>query len=167
MNVEFAKTTSEKERNEIIKYYSNPKKKKSKKTKKYKERKKRYNQKKANINAVKLTKKVTKAEKILKTIFNEDGIIYQFQRIFWNEKHCYIVDFFFKNVNGVKYVIEVDGPSHNTKRQKEYDKKRTAFLKHKRNCHVIRYKNKDVFNNTEKVISEIYRLMPKSIKLLK
>ena len=61
----------------------------------------------------------------------------------------YIVDFY---CHKAKLVIEVDGEIHNF--QKEYDLGMEAELE-KYGITVIRFSNKDVINNIEKVIEKI------------
>lgn len=69
------------------------------------------------------------------------GVRFLRQRVIDN----YIVDFYCAKQ---KLVIEIDGEIH--EQQKEYDEARTKALK-MHGLEVLRYKNCDVFNNTEKV----------------
>lgn len=74
----------------------------------------------------------TDAEKAFMDRLIEARIIFRFQVVIG----CYIADF----VIG-KTVVEVDGSSHN--KRKEYDRKRTDFLK-SMGYNVIRVKNRNV-----------------------
>lgn len=64
----------------------------------------------------------------------------------------YIVDFVCVEK---KLVIELDGGHHNEELHKTNDDERTEMLKHY-GYHVIRFWNKDVINNFENVMEEIY-----------
>lgn len=68
-----------------------------------------------------------KTEMVLKKIFDELGIVYEYQHIEIikdenGEQHGYIYDFFI-NIDGKKYDVEIDGSSHdgNEERDKERD----------------------------------------------
>ena len=65
----------------------------------------------------------------------------------------YILDFYCPTD---KLCIELDGVVHFTGGGYEYDIERTAYLK-AQNIRVIRFENKDVFDNTEGVLEEIRR----------
>lgn len=61
----------------------------------------------------------------------------------------FIVDFY---IPKLKLIIEIDGEIHN--KQKEYDKERTILL-NKYNIKLIRIKNKDILERSEKVYKEL------------
>jgi very-short-patch-repair endonuclease len=122
----------------------------------------RINKNKAKRNATKLKRGITRAERIVKNILDEDGIIYDFQKPFHSHNCCYIVDFYFENTIGRKYVIELDGKTHN-RFTKIYNKNRSFFLYHKMECAVIRFENEDVFNDIDKVMEKIYSFNPRCI----
>ena len=63
----------------------------------------------------------------------------------------YILDFYCPDE---KLCIELDGNVHFTDEGCEYDKSRTEFLE-TMHIRVIRFENKDVFDNTEGVLQEI------------
>jgi len=63
----------------------------------------------------------------------------------------YIVDFY---CHELKAVIEFDGAVHDTERLVKHDKKRDAYLK-SLGCNVFRFTNKEIFENTEKVLQQI------------
>jgi very-short-patch-repair endonuclease len=63
----------------------------------------------------------------------------------------YILDFYCPTE---KLCVELDGAGHFTPEGIAYDKERTAYL-NSLNIRVIRFKNGDVFERMEKVLSEI------------
>ena len=65
----------------------------------------------------------------------------------------YIADFYCPTE---RLCVELDGTVHYTNGGYEYDIARTAYLK-AQNIRVIRFENKDVFENTEGVLEEIRR----------
>lgn len=78
---------------------------------------------------------------------------YRMGDIHFRRQHAignYIVDFCSPNQ---KLIIELDGSQH--LEQQEYDKERTAFLKSKGNK-VLRFWNKDVMNNIDRVLTVIW-----------
>lgn len=107
-----------------------------------------------------LKSKITKAEKILYDALIREGIIFQFRKPFYDKKLVYIVDFYFENIFGKKYVIEIDGKSHNEK-TRNYDIKRSFYLYHAKGCCVKRFKNEEVFENLDSVLDRIYKLEPR------
>ena len=62
----------------------------------------------------------------------------------------YIIDFYCPKL---KLAIELDGEVHN--RQQDYDEKRTLFLNKVKNIKVLRFENKTVFENAERILEEI------------
>lgn len=104
-------------------------------------------------------KKGTIAELKLKAAFDADRISYSFQKPFYSTDRCYIVDFYFINTDGKRYVIELDGSSHNDKQV--YDLERSLFLAKNHNCKIIRFKNYEIHNHLHEVLNEIYRLKPR------
>ena len=65
----------------------------------------------------------------------------------------YVLDFYCPSE---KLCIELDGSAHFTDSGYEYDTARTEYLE-ALNIRVIRFENKDVFENTEGVLEEIRR----------
>lgn len=106
--------------------------------------------------------RITKAERMLKEVLDEDGIVYDFQKPFYDHDACYIVDFYFESISGKKYIIEIDGKTHN-KHTRKYDLRRSMVLYARMGCAVIRFKNEEVFNDLGSVIQRIYDLVPRCI----
>ena len=65
----------------------------------------------------------------------------------------YIVDFFCPEF---RLAVELDGDAHITESGAEADERRTNFLK-RFNVRVIRFENKDIFENLKGVLAEIKR----------
>lgn len=98
------------------------------------------------LKAMELRSKLTKAEKCLKDILNKA----HFEPYNFRCQHpigIYIVDFY---SHKLKLVLEVDGPYHHSKPQKENDKERTEFLE-SYNITVLRFTNRMVINNSDRV----------------
>jgi len=53
-----------------------------------------------------------------------------------------------------KLIIEVDGPTHDAEKDREYDERRTAILNAK-GWTVVRYANDAVFDDLEEVLDDI------------
>lgn len=85
----------------------------------------------------------TRGERRFRDAYRQAGIKYelQSQKIFLNTNvnphKAYIVDFF---IEPLALIVEIDGPTHEGKEARKYDRKRTAFL-HSRGFRVIRYTN--------------------------
>jgi len=99
-----------------------------------------------------LKKNATKAELAFEAILKELNIKYMFQKGFIAGRSFFIVDFYIPRPH--KTVFEIDGKSHNPKRQKNYDFRRTQTLK-KRGIRVFRFKNKEVINKRNEVKDKI------------
>ncbi len=69
--------------------------------------------------------------------------------------HHYIVDFYCPSR---KLVIEVDGPSHYTKKGKMYDHRRTKALE-SYGITVVRFSNKDVMTNFDAVCEQLQKYL--------
>lgn len=98
-----------------------------------------------------LIKAATPAETRLLQLINDDHLLkgmVEFQKIL----EPYIVDFYFKSK---KLAVELDGSSHESKKQ--YDSERTKTIKLKYGVKVIRFQNSTVFKNPESVITKIKR----------
>ena len=63
---------------------------------------------------------------------------------------AYVLDFYCPQI---KLAIELDGEVHN--RQQDYDERRTHFLYEVKGIEVIRFENRTVFENAERIIKEI------------
>ena len=74
---------------------------------------------------------------------------YKFYRQYGIEN--YIVDFYCPKL---RLVIEIDGSQHDTKEALEYDKIRAELLNSFR-IKVLRFKNREVMDNTEQILKEI------------
>ncbi len=102
-------------------------------------------------NAKKLRKKQTRLEEIMwMALRNRNFCNLKFRRQFPIEN--YILDFY---CPAKKVAVEIDGIQHEEENNKDYDKKRTAFLK-KKKIKVIRFSNADVLNNLEEVLNKLY-----------
>ncbi len=76
----------------------------------------------------------------------------------WRRQHSiggYIVDFY---CPAKKLVIEIDGPSHYTKENLEYDEIRTKFFEGL-DIKVLRFTNTEVDTETERVVEKITTLL--------
>lgn len=109
--------------------------------------------------ANKMKRRPTKHERLLKLALYEKEIDFYFQRHFYSAEKGYIADFYFVNAMGSKFIIEVDGASHLSKRQKEYDRERTDWFK-KKNCEVIRFTNDQIENEMDYVMEVILLMNP-------
>ena len=69
----------------------------------------------------------------------------------------YIVDFVCYEKN---LIVELDGREHLTDESLEYDKIRTEYLQ-SRGFRVLRYFNKDVFNNIDNVVLDLWNNLNK------
>lgn len=63
----------------------------------------------------------------------------------------YVLDFYSPEI---KLAIEIDGETHSTKEEKEYDMDRQKYVE-SFGVKVIRFKNEQVFGNVDKVIENI------------
>ncbi len=63
----------------------------------------------------------------------------------------YVVDFY---CPAEKLVVELDGAEHYTPEGSDYDEKRDAFIIGL-NIKVLRYENRDIYNNLEAVLEDI------------
>jgi len=70
----------------------------------------------------------------------------------------YIVDFF---CYSEELIIELDGSIHNTQKAREYDQRREDLLK-ANGYRVLRFKNAEVFQDEEKVLSIILHALNES-----
>ena len=64
----------------------------------------------------------------------------------------YILDFY---CSAVHLAVELDGDVHNSFEAEEYDEKRTQYLYNTEKIRVLRFENKDVFDNPTGVLREI------------
>ncbi len=53
-----------------------------------------------------------------------------------------------------KLIVELDGPIHNSIKNKQYDKQKNAYLS-ANGYRVIRFKNATVFNNQKQILEDI------------
>ncbi len=117
------------------------------------------NQRKGAIYRCGLVKKATKHELILKETLEELGIAFDFQKVYYSDKKCFILDFYLKTKSG-RYGIEIDGKSHNSKRAKKYDWERSDWIGRRRKTTIIRFKNEQVDNDLNGIIAQILLLEP-------
>ena len=107
--------------------------------------------------AERLRKDMTQAEKIIweRVCKNQPGVRIRRQHPIWK----FIADFY---CHELKMIIEIDGEIHLYPENKAYDISRDMILKDFK-IEIIRFTNKEVVNETDKVIAEIKR----TIELLK
>jgi len=113
------------------------------------------NQLKATKYATQLEQNATLAETILKEGLFEYGIDFEFQKPLYSKSTCYIADFY---IYDKRLVVELDGSSH--KGREDYDAKRTKDIKKLHGYNVLRFKNKAVFADVNKVIAKIQDWQP-------
>jgi len=102
--------------------------------------------------AKELRKETTEAEKVFwdKILKSEKLSNFKFTR--QKPLDCFIVDFYCAKLG---LIIEIDGEIHNF--QKERDRERDNILKQKLGLKIIRYKNKEILNNVEKVLGDLIK----------
>ncbi len=102
-------------------------------------------------NARKLRRSQTDAEQLLWGLLrNRSFLGKKFRR--QHPVGRYILDFYCHEEN---LAVEIDGSQHKMKDQREYDDKRTSFLKEK-GIHVIRFWSNEVLRETESVLEALY-----------
>ena len=97
-----------------------------------------------------LRKKQTEAEKTLWNVLRNR----KFRDFKFRRQHPFgrfIADFYCHRKN---LIIEIDGPVHNTKYQKERDVIRTKAINFY-GLRVLRFKNKEILNNIEGVLNDL------------
>ena len=105
------------------------------------------------IRAKELRKNMTKAEKLLwEELKGKKLGGYKFRNQHPISK--FIIDFY---CHKKRLGIEIDGAIHNTKGHKFYDNDRTGIL-NDFGITILRFKNEEVFNDLEKVKSEILKI---------
>ena len=99
-----------------------------------------------------LRKEITEAEKIFweKVLKNKNLVNFKFTR--QKPLDHFIVDFYCASLG---LAIEIDGEIHNF--QKIRDKERDSVLKQKFGLKIIRYKNEEVLESTERVMKDLIR----------
>ena len=106
-----------------------------------------------------LRETATGAERAMCKLLDDAKISYVFQSNVSCEKQrrVFIADF---RIRGTypRIFVEVDGSSHNGR--ESYDRQRTLWLERNRKCIVLRFKNEDVFNRPNYVLSEIKKYNP-------
>lgn len=104
-----------------------------------------------------MSRKPTLAEIRMIWLLQHLRLEYIFQKAFLTKYSFYIVDFY---LSDYKLVIEVDGKRHYAdKNQSWYDDKRTTYLQDVRRCKVIRFTNKEIINESEKVKNMLQSLI--------
>ncbi|MCX6731516.1 MAG: endonuclease domain-containing protein [Candidatus Parcubacteria bacterium] len=97
-----------------------------------------------------LRKRQTEAEKILWNILRDR----KFKNFKFRRQHPFgrfIADFYCHKAN---LIIEIDGPIHNSKNQKEYDILRTKIIK-QYGLRVLRFKNEEIISNIKEVLKNL------------
>lgn len=107
-----------------------------------------------------LKRRATKPEKVLMEHLEKFDIWYKFQGYFHDGVVLYIPDFYISTAFG-KVVIEIDGANHAN--QREYDERRTRWLKKNRVREVIRFNNEHVLADPYGVIRDILKFKPRKI----
>ena len=102
-------------------------------------------------NACELRKEMTPAEKVLWNRLNKSQLGVRFKA--QHPIDIFIADFY---CHKYKLIVEVDGEIHLS--QKEDDENRTAELE-RFGLTVIRFTNKEVLNDVEKVVDEIRKII--------
>jgi len=102
-------------------------------------------------NACELRKEMTPAEKVLWNRLNKSQLGVRFKA--QHPIDIFIADFY---CHKCKLIVEVDGEIHLS--QKEADENRTAELE-RFGLTVIRFTNKEVLNDVEKVVDEIRKII--------
>ena len=106
-----------------------------------------------------LRKNQTKQEKILWQCIRNRNLGFKFKRQY--SIGGYILDFYCPEL---KLVIELDGSQHSEKENFLYDKDRTDYLK-VLGCSVLRFKNRELEENLEKVLLKIKEFSPLLVKV--
>lgn len=104
-----------------------------------------------------LRKNKTKYEIELERELNIKGVIFQSQKVVLFENFGYIIDIYFKNKDGRRYGVEIDGRHHDYK--VGYDNRRTELIMSK-NITIVRFKNSDIYTDLSGVVAEIMKLNP-------
>jgi len=116
-----------------------------------------HNLKKLEGNRKKLRKSLTPAEAKLWTLLKSS----QFEKRKFRRQHSvgpYVLDFYCPSE---RLCIELDGALHFTDVGSEYDEARTEYLQ-ELDIRVMRFENKDIFDNTEGVLEVIRRYLTHS-----
>jgi very-short-patch-repair endonuclease len=109
-----------------------------------------YNRQVDNEKRKKLRKNMTKAEAILWREIKDKKILgYKFRRQFGIG--AYVVDFYCPSL---KLVIEVDGVTHCTEEEKEYDRQRQTEIE-QFNINFVRFTNPEIYDDLYNVLEKI------------
>jgi very-short-patch-repair endonuclease len=101
--------------------------------------------------------KLTRAETILWSRLRRDQVAgYRFRK--QHPIGPYVADF---ACLLAKLIVEVDGGTHSTDRERAYDRARDAYLR-ERGWRVCRVWNEDVYKNSDGVLETIYALLRES-----
>ncbi len=99
-----------------------------------------------------MRREMTKAETVLWTRLreaNRHGFKFRRQHLI----APYIADFV--HIKG-RLVIEIDGETHGTEEQREYDRRREAHMS-VRGWNIIRFHNVDVYENVDGIVEQLAR----------
>ena len=108
-------------------------------------------------NARALRREMTKAEKHLWYDFlSRYTVRFQRQKVLGR----YIADFYCADA---KLVVEVDGPDHDEPQEKDYDQRRTAFLRQTYGLEIMRVGNYDVLYHFKETCDAIHVTVQKRL----
>ena len=96
----------------------------------------------------------TDSEISFRNILDVYGVQYQFQYIFVYSYKFFILDFVIEK-NGIKYVFEIDGSSHDDKQC--YDNHRASIIE-LYGYKIFRFTNNEVINKRKEVVSKLKEL---------
>jgi hypothetical protein len=92
----------------------------------------------------------TRAEIRMAELLDQNGILYEIEKIFLNGDRHICVDFF---IPSAMIAIEVDGSAHNT--QKSYDAGRDRWLQHQYGVRTLRILNKEILRKPRDALAKI------------
>ena len=110
-------------------------------------------------NAKRMRDNPTYHEALLKNELEANNIHFKFQKPFFGDGGCYIVDFYIQTSNGVGLVVEVDGDTHNSFDAQNKDAIRSNWLRRVKKCKVVRFTNHQVKSDLYHVIKIIKRII--------
>ncbi len=108
-----------------------------------------------------LLKNRSEAEKSFESLLKKLGIDFMCQGGIFNPKSFFIVDFYLNYPH--KLIVEIDDESHLSPKRKRLDKARISYLK-KSGFRILRFTNRTVLNDIEKVERQLIRRLEKAGK---
>jgi hypothetical protein len=94
----------------------------------------------------------------LKNRFDEDGLIYEFEKKFHFNKQTLFVHFWFKDKDGDGVIVQVYDPNRKKKRTRKND-----ILKNVYNQKILYFSTKQVKYKLDEIVEEIYSCNPNFI----